>query len=374
MNSSEQNLVARFDRNRRSGITLIEVITSILVAVIGVFGVMVMIPFGVSQAEHGLRQEEASALARNAVSDFEIRGFSNPSLWTSFTGGEARPYVIDPIGVADRANAGQGNGFFPFVPVGGALGTGPTLDNILIDRTNIELLTSLGVQPMSREVADQLFSWSSDLVTREGDEADTNAAFPELDLLPPQQQFDVDQNTNAAIRRQARRDMSYMVVAVPAKFAQGANSSDDVFAWRNYFVVYEKRPQPVEFAGVTEHPYDRVFQVVPPPVVPAAAVNVAYSGGDLELVPFEGQNSTQTADIKRGDWMMLTNVSTTDRLADSPRSIQQIYFYKVVDAEQQDGVNPQVTLQGPNFIFPADTQTFAIHLPDVWAVFERTFR
>ena len=75
MNSSEQNLVARFDRNRRSGITLIEVITSILVAVIGVFGVMVMIPFGVSQAEHGLRQEEASALARNAVSDFEIRGF-----------------------------------------------------------------------------------------------------------------------------------------------------------------------------------------------------------------------------------------------------------------------------------------------------------
>ena len=165
-----------------------------------------------------------------------------------------------------------------------------------------------------------------------------------------------------------------MVVAVPAKFAQGANSSDDVFAWRNYFVVYEKRPQPVEFAGVTEHPYDRVFQVVPPPVVPAAAVNVAYSGGDLELVPFEGQNSTQTADIKRGDWMMLTNVSTTDKLASGDRFIQQIYFYKVVDAEQQDGVNPQVTLQGPNFIFPADTQTFAIHLPDVWAVFERTFR
>jgi len=80
------NSFARLARTQQSGITIIEVLTSILVAVIGVFGVMVMIPFGVSQAEHGLRQEEASALALNAVSDFKIRNFADSSRWRMVTG------------------------------------------------------------------------------------------------------------------------------------------------------------------------------------------------------------------------------------------------------------------------------------------------
>ena len=366
MNSFETNLFARFDRSRRSGITLIEVLTSILVAVIGLFGVMVMIPFGVGQAEHGLRQEEASALALNAISDFEIRGFGDTDLWRTVTGGApadldpfvARPYVIDPIGVADRSAAGLDSGAFPFVST-------PLPANILMNRVTIE---SRNV-PMSRALADQLFSWGSDLVIRTPTEGDINPTYPEIDLLPPLQEFDVDSADNA-VRRQAGKDMSYIVVAVPAKFNEVSAGVDQVLTWRNYFVVYEKRPQPLEFVGVTEHPYDRVFQVVPPPVVPAATVNVAYSGGDLELID-PGQTSSQDIEIKRGDWMMLTNVVESSFHG---KPVQQVHFYKVVDAEQSEGENPQVTLQGPNFQFPDGADTFAVHLPDVWAVFERTFR
>ena len=140
---------------------------------------------------------------------------------------------------------------------------------------------------------------------------------------------------------------------------------DQVLTWRNYFVVYEKRPQPLEFVGgVTEQPYDRVYSVVNP------GEPVAYSGGDLELMD-PGQTSSQDIEIKRGDWMMLTNVVESSFHG---KPVQQVHFYKVVDAEQSEGENPQVTLQGPNFQFPDGADTFAVHLPDVWAVFERTFR
>ena len=398
MNSFETNLFARFDRNRRSGITLIEVLTSILIAVIGVFGVMVMIPFGVSQAEHGLRQEEASALALNAISDFKIRDFANPERWNTVTAGGvlvdldplARPYVIDPIGVADRGAQvpALDGGVFPFVSpnVEGTMGMGspPSEQNVLMNRVTLQTLVpplggpfiadTAASTPMSRAVADQLFAWTSDLVVRDATTDDTNVAYPEIDLLPPLQEFDNDSGDNA-VRRQARRDMSYIVVAVPAKVAESSPGVDQVFAWRNYFVVYEKRPQPLEFSGVAEQPYDRVYRVVDP------GERVAYSGGDLELVEL-GQTSSQPTEIKRGEWMMLTNVAPSASTLRPSKFIQQVQFYKVVDAEQEGG-NAQVTLQGPNFQFPltdstdpssAPVETYAVHLPDVWAVFERTFR
>jgi len=220
--------------------------------------------------------------------------------------------------------------------------------------------------PMSRAVADQLFSWSSDLVREQVDNDN---------ISPPQQVFDRDAADNV-LRRQARRDMSYAIVAVPAKFAPRSPQADQILAWRNYFVVYEKRPQPLQFVGVSEHPHDRVYRVQNP------GERVGYSGGDLVLEEL-GQVSSQTDEIQRGDWMMLTNVMPSPTLG---RFVQQVHFYKVVDSTNETG-NWEVTLQGPNFDFGGTTdpgsptattsspsETYAVHLPNVWAVFERTFR
>jgi hypothetical protein len=59
-------------------------------------------------------------------------------------------------------------------------------------------------------------------------------------------------------------------------------------------------------------------------------------------------------------------------------AIQQLNFYRVLDATEEPVAsgNWRVTLQGPDFdLLPAPgTTTFAIHLPDVWAVIERTFQ
>ena len=63
----------------RHGVTVIEVLTSMLVALIGVFGVLILIPFSVQQAQIGLDQDAAAVLADNAFEDLQIYGFTQVS-------------------------------------------------------------------------------------------------------------------------------------------------------------------------------------------------------------------------------------------------------------------------------------------------------
>lgn len=66
--------------NRR-GLSIVEVLTSIVVAMIGVFGVMVLIPFAVKQAQTGLDSDAAVTVARNSYSQFEVAGHRSPNSW-----------------------------------------------------------------------------------------------------------------------------------------------------------------------------------------------------------------------------------------------------------------------------------------------------
>lgn len=65
-------LKTKSNRRNRDGITIVEVLTSIVVAMIGVFGVMVMIPFAVQQAQSGLDLDDSSNMADNATQTLQI--------------------------------------------------------------------------------------------------------------------------------------------------------------------------------------------------------------------------------------------------------------------------------------------------------------
>ena len=62
-------------RQSRSGISIIEVMTAVVVAMIGVFGVLVLIPFAVKQAQSGLDLDDARNLAENSIASFDVMGF-----------------------------------------------------------------------------------------------------------------------------------------------------------------------------------------------------------------------------------------------------------------------------------------------------------
>ena len=52
---------------QRLGVSIIEVLISMAVATIGVFGVMALIPFAVNQSQKGLDNDLANAFGRNAI-------------------------------------------------------------------------------------------------------------------------------------------------------------------------------------------------------------------------------------------------------------------------------------------------------------------
>ena len=67
-------------RNRR-GISILEVLFSIGIATIGLFGVLALIPFAVHQANVGLDIERGMTTGRNAMAEFKIRGYLDPNRW-----------------------------------------------------------------------------------------------------------------------------------------------------------------------------------------------------------------------------------------------------------------------------------------------------
>lgn len=74
MNTKAKKLFAM--RSQRKGISIIEVLTSLAVATIGVFGVLVLIPFAVRQAQLGLDQDTADLVGRNAIEDLQTYGYT----------------------------------------------------------------------------------------------------------------------------------------------------------------------------------------------------------------------------------------------------------------------------------------------------------
>ena len=79
MNISQHLIsMTRRSMHRNDGITVIEVLTSLVVATI-VFGVLVLIPFAVKQSQLGLDQDAAGIVAANAVEDLQIYGFTRVS-------------------------------------------------------------------------------------------------------------------------------------------------------------------------------------------------------------------------------------------------------------------------------------------------------
>ena len=81
-------------RQSRSGISIIEVMTAVVVAMIGVFGTLVLIPFAVKQAQSGLDLDDARNLAINSRATFEVMGFNDPD---RFVTGFAKTNMSDTI-------------------------------------------------------------------------------------------------------------------------------------------------------------------------------------------------------------------------------------------------------------------------------------
>ena len=78
---------------QRDGVTLVEVLTSITVAVIGVAGVLILIPFATRQAQVGLALEDSATVAANAEARFQIERYNRV---IKLNGEDVLPWVLAP--------------------------------------------------------------------------------------------------------------------------------------------------------------------------------------------------------------------------------------------------------------------------------------
>ena len=115
----------------RDGISIIEVLTSLAVATIGVFGVLVLIPFAVKQAQIGLDQDAADLIGRNALEDLQTYRYTSVtdagqlalrgSKVLRNAAGVTEP--VAPIEVLGQNPPNTAPNFFPVPLVNGGLNT-----------------------------------------------------------------------------------------------------------------------------------------------------------------------------------------------------------------------------------------------------------
>lgn len=371
--------------HRRKGISLFEVLVSIMVAGIGLLGVLVLIPFAVKTSERGLDQEAALTHARNSFADFEANGYRNTSNWInpdSSVIDSGTVYCIDPIRVARKDTyAGTTTDLvFPYTfdPSGG----------VFPDSLNIPVITleDSASSELSLALSRRIFSAPDDLLFDDS---------PDSDIAGPTQRYFQDGVSN--VKRQNVGRISSMMFAIPDGNIDGQ--------WTLYTVVMKDRTiDPVEYAALrTGGNYDpasadaippgipRVFELTEPPVVNSNVSETGYGGGDVEMTELN-QPPQEEPEIRNNDWVILLNGPATS-IVPPTQDIQNIGFFRVISSDI-DGTTHRVTLQGPDFNFtdnvgffnpdpdgnpstpppPVNTKTYAILIPNVIAVFERTIR
>ena len=381
----------------RDGISIIEVLTAMAVATIGVFGVMVLIPFAVKQSQSGLANDSANVLGRNAIEELETNGAF------AVNGGPPAAQFSRRLGISfPRVNfangtptAGGGSIFSPLYPslCGAPISTGYPgivhLDPIgfsLPGGGNLNLGGGITIptatfydqlipvadtnqspeaMPISPVEAARLCQYRDNLIS----EID-NEAFD--DIAPPQPIFDRDGGVDGArINRQLSGRISWSALLVPDKDPSIVSVQVPASRYRVYTLVYQDR---LGTALGDSYPSFQVEVRAPEFQQSVTCLRVA------EPLPAEDASDR----IRNGDWVMVINrlPAVGSRPADNEGLEAQegyrtqVMFARVTSADPGSG---QMLVDGGSFAFTpvvggvgGGSETFVVHLRNVISVYERT--
>ena len=381
--------------NMRSGLSIIEVLTSIVVALIGVFGVMSLIPFSVKQSQSGLDRDAATMIAKNALAKFEAEGFkfttdnrttgikelnwafaapradyhgpTPPTTVPAYSFVTPRPFApllhrmvcIDPLGITEQGAFST----FPFNVNGALDGSGTAPTTVPTDLLTIPSVTLLrpgrtatgGPIPFTAAEARRMFRITDDLVF--GDPV-VSALSPDEELNGPAQVY----NTGASgtLDRQSVGSISWCALAQPN--VNMANTPE-VDSYKFYILVFKDR---VTDATAEE---SRMNSSV---VLSPASGNYARPLSNVII------NAVPTEDLRRDDWVMLINEEPQTTPATSRAARTNLAFARVTNISELDADNDgtpdggRLTLDGPDFQFSNETRI--VHMKNVVSVYARTIK
>lgn len=388
----------------RGGLTIIEVLMAIGVAIIGLFGVWALIPIAGQKAQRALLEDDKAMLGRSAFREFEVRGARQSDTWlmsarrldpnlpanrlvrvpevynnTVYMAG--RSFCIDPHLFAEKIAVGQSDsvGTFPapanWLPSPPNPPT-PTMVRVTLlrapssrlplplpNRNAGTLLATFDSNPnnyfeMNLSQAELVFQGADDLTVNRNDD----------ETLPAVQQYlreDPTQplsSTNPATRRANDGNISWMATLVPSR-------SNEADGYHLSVAVFNRR----EVASpLTEQ--ETVYRVLDPSAATASPPrpsnlpgkgfpSAGFGGGEVVL-------DTGAVDFQRNNWVMLAS-SVTRRFA----------WYRVVNVEADSSEDvTYVTLVGQDwFTGGPDPQednvaTQLFFVKGVVAIYEKTIR
>ena len=393
MNFFSSNSTNGYRLGARSGLSIIEVLTSVVVAMIGVFGVLALIPFAVKQASLGLDSDAAVTTARNAISQMEITGMQIPQNWAWINpnnnqietydpngGDPPRIFSLDPLGIAERARINLN----PDLPTA-TDSVDASLPFQIIDLTedgyppDLVIPAANFIRPIlgatfdptvdqfDLELARRMCRSANDLVFAEPDLSDADGA-----TSGPIQLFDIDGTMNQ--RRQSQGRISWSSIVVPFTNEPDA-ATIERWSYRMYVLVYKNR----QFESVVTNPDGTIALNADGTVrdlggsMTVALLDTSLTGpqSPVSIVEFDDPLVSLGGAVKRDDWVLLIN-----RDPAAPAGFdRRLAFYRVVNFSDSDaGSSASITLDGPDFDFgAAGTETYIVHLKDVLGVYERTF-
>lgn len=402
----------RLTRSNRGGVTIVEVLTSIIVAVIGVAGVLVLIPFGIRQAQTGLDLQDSTTVAENADQEFQLRGFARMGLFgndrvlpwigvererirngeedqltfVSLTHDSSLPppanlpvgwYFIDPLWLSALAdpvtqypNIDTIEQMFRYV------GNEPADEDLFLNGVPgddlppafpryVQLFDLIqpapNIEPIDLGLAAQIFQARDDLQFA----IETNPTTgDEIDELSPPVPY-LDQNAAGLnMRRQFEGSVTWAAVAVPKRKAgdvdllgtHGLRTEGFDF----YVMVFKDRSFQNPTAVINRDDDPRFLYTTlsatenPNQIFSTATVTLNVAPGGIE--------------IANDSWVMLINYDLNRK--------SQVGFYRVLGSAPDERA---ITIDGSDFTITdnlADgtanrSKTFVIYLPNVVSVFQK---
>ncbi len=352
---------ARSSRSRRAraGVSLMEVLISIFVLMVGLLGVAALIPVGGSEIREAVKADRSAALGTAALREIQARRMleafrwaeDSPAtripMWIGGTGFDIdtsiRHVMIDPLYV-------QANGVYAFP---NATGATATMDRVTLRSTPYTTGTALGA-----EAAREIFVGRDDIVFHVPDGASERARLQYRPRSGGTVQVDTNFNPSSHVP-DSEGNYSWMVMVAPAigdKDRPGQiPQADDRQRLVCSVIVFYKRDLDASNAEV----------------IAAAAFNSGgYGGGDVTLSVAEA-NKAYLERVQKNGWILIgTNMATSNPRDDIFRWYRVVAVGEVVS----QGGNSElgVTVVGPDWpldLVPGGASVEAVLIEGVVGVY-----
>jgi Tfp pilus assembly protein PilV len=368
---------------KRTGVSLLEVMFSIGIVMIGLVGIAALIPVAGAQARKGAVAAGAANLGQSATHDFHVRGMAQPWNWRWFDGANfvrvtrsdgitplpGESFCIDArlVGATVSANDSTARSKFPLNLI---------YDNSLIVMRRVSLAsqsTPSGIiTPLE---AEQIFLGRDDLVFD----------LPSDRTRGPVQNFAL---TAAAdpVRRNVEGRLSWMATVVP-RLDRVANPIDwSGLPTREYIlsiVVFHRRVIDRQLVNPASSATPVLENTVNERVVFVRnfySGTPAFSGGDVQLMTRAGRPVVDL-ELRSGDWVLLSAGRMVPLTPPLPSQIVNLHrWYRVANVDEAPSPNGNawvrdVTLVGPDWDWQTNvTPTQVTIVRGVTAVFEKTIQ